>query len=225
MLSYQYAYLELSLIFLIIWILFFLWRKDLRKEILFVSLVMAPMGPLNEILFYFNDYWRPETFTSVYMGIEDLIYAFSIGGIGATFYYMVFNKKYSKPVYKGFPYYLSLFFMAGLPLELFLNKVVGVNSIYVTCAFLIVISIIMLMLRTDLWWSALASAFLFTVLFSLVYILWIKLYPNIFKDWWMIGNISGIQFLRVPIEEFLWAFSWGFTSALFYKFIRGVRAE
>lgn len=225
MLSYHYAYLELSLIFLVIWIIFFLWRKDLRKEILFVSLVIAVMGPLNEILFYFNDYWRPDIFTRCYMGVEDLIYAFAIGGIGATIYYVIFNKKYSRPKYTGYPFYLSLFFMAGLPLELFVNKVVGVNSIYVTCSFLVLITMIMLFLRKDLWWNALASAILFTLLFAVIYIFWIYLYPNVFTDWWMTKNVSGVSIFRVPIEEYLWAFCWGLSSGIFYKFIRGVAAE
>jgi len=225
MLSYHFAYLELSLIFLAIWIVFFLWRKDLRKEILFVSIVLAPMGPLNEILFYFNDYWRPEVFSYSYFGIEDLIYAFSIGGIGATIYYIFFGKKYSSPKFKTYPFYLSLFFMVGLPLELFANKVIGWNSIYVTCAFLALISVVMLILRKDLLWSALISAILFTILFGIIYIVWLYLYPNIFNDWWMTGNISGVSLLRVPIEEFLWSFCWGFASGMFFKFIRGVKAE
>ncbi|KKQ91174.1 MAG: hypothetical protein UT16_C0022G0002 [Candidatus Azambacteria bacterium GW2011_GWA2_39_10] len=52
-----------------------MYRRDLRKEMLTMSFVVAPMGPLSEF-FYLRDYWQPELFNGWSIGIEDLIFGF-----------------------------------------------------------------------------------------------------------------------------------------------------
>src|SRR3989344_2113188 len=74
--SFQYTYLLGDLFFLLIWIILFIFRRDLRKEIFIMSLVVAPMGPMSEF-FYLRDYWHPELFTGWAIGIEDLLFSFN----------------------------------------------------------------------------------------------------------------------------------------------------
>ena len=66
--DFQYAYLLGTLGFLLIWIVLFLNRRDLRRKMLTMSLLIAPIGPFSE-LFYLRDYWRPQLFNGWAIGI------------------------------------------------------------------------------------------------------------------------------------------------------------
>ena len=82
----KYSYFVASLFFLTVWLLVF-WRvKPLRRHMLILSLITAAFGPVSEI-WYFADYWKPEiAFPLPIGGVEDLIFGFAIGGIGAFAY-------------------------------------------------------------------------------------------------------------------------------------------
>lgn len=93
--SYQYAYLIGNLsILLPVWSLLFYFRKDLQREMLGVSLFAGLAGPLSEF-WYLQDYWRPETFTGTLIGVEDFLFGFFIGGIGAVIYEEIFGKRFA----------------------------------------------------------------------------------------------------------------------------------
>lgn len=93
----QYAFIIGNLLFLLVWIILFTIRPYLRKEMLIMSLIVAPMGPISEI-FYLRDYWRPETFNGLLIGVEDLLFGFTIGGITAVIYEAFFSRKYLKKI-------------------------------------------------------------------------------------------------------------------------------
>ncbi len=44
MFSYQHAYLIGNILFAVVWILLFIFRRDLRKKMLIMSLLVAPLG-------------------------------------------------------------------------------------------------------------------------------------------------------------------------------------
>ncbi len=46
-------------------------------------------------------------------------------------------------------------------------------------------------------------------------------YPDIFINHWMLENLSGIFIIGIPLEEFLFAFSVGFTGSNVYEFFFG----
>ena len=54
-LSYFFVY---SLLFMLVWVVLFAARKDLRPPMLLMSIAIAPLGPLSEI-WYLQDYWKP----------------------------------------------------------------------------------------------------------------------------------------------------------------------
>lgn len=79
---YQDAYLTGSLIFCVVWLGFYLWRRDLRREMLTLSVIAGIFGPLSEH-FYLQDYWRPEYFFPAVFRVEDiLVGTVAIGFIG-----------------------------------------------------------------------------------------------------------------------------------------------
>src|SRR3989344_5997076 len=87
-------WLVFSLIFWGIWLVIFLFRKRLRKEMLLASLFTMLFG-FTEPLFV-PKYWSPPSLfnlaTNTGFDIESFIFAFSIGGIAAVLY-EVFTKE------------------------------------------------------------------------------------------------------------------------------------
>ncbi len=90
--NYIYAYFIWAAIFGIIWISLYFWRKDVRKEMLIVSIFMGFIGILTEII-HIQDWWQPLTITRSTIGIEDFLIGFFIGGIAAIIYEEIYQKK------------------------------------------------------------------------------------------------------------------------------------
>ncbi len=61
--EYQYTYFLKGLIFLVVWVALFVWRKSDRKEMTIMTLIFAFAGPAADIL-YTQDWWNPLTITN-----------------------------------------------------------------------------------------------------------------------------------------------------------------
>ena len=94
----QYAYFIGCLIFLVVWLLFFVLRKDLSKEMIFGSLLAMPFG-LSESL-WVPEYWNPPSLFNLIsnygVGIESFLLFFICGGTAAVIYEIIFKKKIVK---------------------------------------------------------------------------------------------------------------------------------
>jgi len=221
----RYAYFIGDLFFLSVWFILFLRRRDLRREMLTMSLVVAPMGPLSEI-FYLRDYWRPELFNGWHIGIEDLIFAFAIGGIAAVVYEEIFGKKYTKRHLSSHPKWMLTVAVFGLVWMLVGNIILRINSIYVSALGFMIIGIFVLFFRHDLLKDALFSGLLVGALMFIFYLLWNFVFgDDLIQKWWLLKNISGILVLGVPLEELMWGFGWGFVAGPAYEFINGLRIK
>jgi len=69
----KYSYLGYSLIFLLLWAVFYILRPDLRRRMLIFSLIIMPLGPLSEFWFL-KDYWRRPTITGYPISLEDAVF-------------------------------------------------------------------------------------------------------------------------------------------------------
>lgn len=93
---YKFAGIIGIFIFFLIWLILYLHKKSLRKEMLIMGILTLPFGPISEIL-YLKDYWHPQYLINIFgFGIEDLLFAFLIGGIGAVIYEEFFIKRIRK---------------------------------------------------------------------------------------------------------------------------------
>ena len=225
MISYQYAYLLGNLLILFpLWLFLFLHRKDLRKEILIVSLLIGIGGPLSE-LWYLRDYWRPETFNGWPIGIEDFLFGFFIGGIASSIYEEIFGKHHSKRVNRK--HHWSWFIIPVVALSVFvLNLLIfvfGVNSIYASISIFIALTLLILYFRHDLLVDSLMSGLLVGAIMFFGYLIFLTIFPEAIHQWWILQNISGILILGVPIEELLWAFGWGMVGGPMYEFFAGLK--
>ena|SRR3989338_5259915 len=107
-----YFYFIWSLIFLAVWLVLFLKRKDLRTEMLLISTWFGSAGLVSEAT-NIQDWWQPITITRTPVGLEDFIIGFAIGGVAAVIYEEIYKKKLKKSIKRD-----SLLFDPGFSLLL-----------------------------------------------------------------------------------------------------------
>ncbi len=209
------------MIFGIFWLVCFLLRKDLRREMLTVGLCIGVLAPL-WAPWFFSDYWYP-TYASLY-GLEDSLYGFFAGGIVSAIYEEVYGKRFSKRKdhHHAWWAFLSAFFLvAALTFWALLS--VGCNSIYAALGAYAAFTVGLCWFRRDLLQDALVSGVLFTLVTLLFFLLFLQLYPGVIDAWWKTESLSGIFVFDIPLEELLWAFGMGMAGGPLYEFVSGRR--
>lgn len=211
--NYQYSYLIGDLALLVVWLFLFIKRKDLRKSMIFVSLMFALLGIAAEGI-YIQDWWHPLTITNTGVGIEDFIFGWVVGGIAAVVYEEFANRKIRKEkrIEKIFK---SNFYNAIFPLILLFVLFFGsflllkLNSFYSSVvAFTISIAYIWIQ-RRDLIPSSIFSGLLLFLISLIGYIVPELMSPGWIRYNWFMQNLSGITILTIPIEDLIWFFLTG----------------
>lgn len=220
--NHQFAYLVGSIIFLAVWLVFFFWRKELRREMLVMSFIAGFFTPL--ALIFLPDYWNPEHIAGKYpLGIEDYLFAFAIGGIAAVIYEATAGKTHTLcECRKRNPIDVAIIAVAAAVIMIIFTAIFGLNSIYSNYLSFLAIFGFVIYFRRDLLVQALMSGLMVGGLMFLFYQVWIWIYPGIIQHWWKLENISGILILGVPLEEILWGFGWGIAGGSIYEFARGM---
>lgn len=227
---FKYAYLIANVFFLAVWLLIFLKAKQFRKPMLIMSLIAASFGPISE-LWYFADYWKPEVALPLPIGgVEDLLFGFSIGGIGAFAYESLFVRGICKCEEKKLKreWFLLVFFAVIGTSMIVLNNLLGLNSIFASSIGMIVTAAVMLYLRPDLILNAIGSAFLVAGIMFAIYFLGQELFQQghswMREIWQLSQKPEGIIiFKHIPATEMLWGLSWGLVWGPMYEFLVGAR--
>lgn len=234
-LNIGYAYLFLTLPFVMCWIcLFMLGSRSSRRHQLKRSLIAAPTGPAVELL-YFRDYWMPQSVLSAELFsipvlLEDLLFAFAVAGIGSVCYEVFFRKNRICEA-KMLPAEKALLFLlvvsGAYALIWGITVWGGINSIFATVMVLLCLSLLSLTKRTDLLIPAIFTSAFLSLFVFLVYSLGFLLVCNaeqILSEWWYLyGASAGIRFCRIPVTEILWAFAYGFACPVIFTIITKTR--
>jgi len=207
----QYSYLGYSLIFILVWLIFYILRPDLRRRMLIFSLIIMPLGPLSEFWFL-RDYWRRPTITGYPISVEDAIFSIAIGGIAYSIYKVFFNMS----VVEGHDQpraWLVIAFLIIIILPLFiLTDLLHINSIFSSTFSLVLIAVFTWILRPDLLKPSIVSGILVVILFFLVYKLMQVIFPSAIEYWCTGCNPLGLRISGINIEELLWDFAWGLAG-------------
>lgn len=205
----EYAYFIWALTSLILWLVIY-WRvKRVRREMLLLSLICAPLGFLG-IYFHTPDYFDPPQLSGWWWGIEDWTLGFTYGGLAAALYeYLGFDRgervqRAGFWLYGGIAFALSVVWM-------FVAISLGINSIYAFAAFSFAAGTSICLARPRLWKNALLTAVYFTLLHSVFYYIYFGFFPEAIT-WWKLENVSGFLPLGIPLEEYLYTFAWGFVA-------------
>lgn len=219
----HYAWFIWSLIILAVWTILFLWQKGLRKEMLVMSLVTLPLG-LTEPLFV-PEYWNPPSLFDLAQktgfDIESLIFTFSIGGIGSILYNSIFKKK-MVPLSPNERFHrrhaLHLWALLS-PILVFpvLAILTPLNHIYCGIIAMFVGAISALLCRPTLKKKIWVGGLLFLFLYFLYFLILIRIFPGYVEQVWNLAALSGVMFLGIPLEEYLFAFSFGLYWSSLYE--------
>ncbi|MBI2102623.1 hypothetical protein HYT55_02195 [Candidatus Woesearchaeota archaeon] len=215
-------WLTSSLLLLAIWFVIWFSRPRIRKELLWVSLFTLPFG-LTEPLFV-PEYWNPPSLFNLAQrtgfDIESFIFCFAIGGIGAVLYKLLFPVRHQKVraeerQQKSVSHWLALFspFVIFIPLFLLTT----INPIYSASIAVFFGSIATLFCRPDLKQKVLGGGLLFFSLYFIFFFLFTLFYPDIIVQVWNISALSGIVLWGVPLEELLFAFTFGMFWSSIYE--------
>lgn len=224
MLGYQYTYLFADMVVgFPLWLVFFILREDLRHKMLVFGLLGAVAGPVSE-LFYLKDYWHPVLITNTSIGIEDVLFGLFAGGIASVLYEELFAKHFLKRhlrshhwIFFVFPFVAVLFYVANR-----FFPVYRLNSIYASAVAFVLTALTILFLRRDLWVDSLVSGIIAGLIFFFGYLFLLSVFPQIFEKMWLLKNISGIRLAKIPVEELLWAFTFGLMAGPIYECYTGL---
>lgn len=227
--NYQYSYFIGTLVLLIIWLNLFLLRKDVRKEMLVISLISGFAGLIVDPV-YSSDWWRPPTITNTMPGVESFIFGFSVAGVASIIYEEVFRKKVKikkKSKKQEAKENINYFFISLLLAALFFGGffILKINSFYSSLpAFLIPLSIIWFK-RKDLILDSLISGFLLMIASFLFYIIPELITPGWIASAWNFGVLSKITILKVPLEDLIWFFLAGMYIGPLYEYWKKGKLE
>lgn len=220
------AWLVFSLMFLFVWLFIFILNKKSRKEMLWASVFTMPFG-LTEPLFV-PLYWNPPSLFDLAaktgFDIESLIFSFAIGGIGAVLYEMISKVKHIKMSKeeihnKRHKWHLFTLF---LPIFVFgaLFFLTSLNPIYSAAIAMFGGGISALYCRPDLKNKIFIGGFVFLALYFIFFFILISSYPGIVRDVWNLGAISGVLIFGIPIEELIFAITFGMLWSSYYEHIK-----
>jgi len=223
--SYHYSYLVGVLIFWAAWLACFAAGKAYRQEMRWGTLIASPMA-LTSILFV-PQYWTPASLFNldqkIRVGIEDFLWAAAVGGMASVAGEILVKEKLAairrsrhKRHYAPFILIVVLF----VALEFWRN-----NTMDNTIISFAVGALILAYLRSDLIPLMLTSTASFTVLYFVLFLLVLVLYPQFVERFYNLPNLVGIYVHGVPIEEILFAATGGAIWSVAYEYVHGYRLE
>lgn len=220
--SYLYSYLIGDLTLLIVWFILFYFRKNVRKEMLIISLLIGIGGLFAETI-YTIDWWQPLTITGTLIGIEDFLFGFAIGGIGSSIYEVIFKKTVKiKKINQKKRFNQNkniLLFGASIVVLLFITFfLMKLNSFYSSIISLGIPIIYMNVKRKDLMLDSVLSGFLLMLTSFLAFITVELITPGWINSAWFLENLSGIIILTAPLEDLIWFFLMGMFIGPLYEF-------
>jgi hypothetical protein len=221
MFSLHYAFVlstlfELGPLFILLWWL----RPDVRRKVGRLSLVGSVIGPISEY-WYVQDYWHPVHMSSLSGPLEDMLFAGLIIGITVASYSVIGRVVSVDAGYgnKRRRYYTAIAVCLGC-LVIFTN-LFHLNSIYSSTIAFVFLAGLMWYQRPDLLAPSLLGGVFMCVCALYFYTVILYVWPTLIQDWWQWQNISGITFLHIPLEEFMWFTTWGFVVSVIYEWKHG----
>lgn len=223
----DYTYLISTLLLVALWVVLYLFRKDARREMWIMSLVVVAAGLFMQYVFWIKDWWQPITITGASWGIEDFLGLFGIGGATAVIYEELFIKKLYFKKTRG---YFSLKY-AVILLTLFgvlhgtsffvFNLHSSISWIIAT----IVPVIIIYLLRPDLIINSIATGVILTIVGFLGFAIINFVQQDFIYAWWQFTKLTGIVILGVPLEDIVWFITFGMFIGPLYEFLTGAKLK
>lgn len=219
----QYTYLNWSLLLLLLWVLVFVGTGRSKRKMLTVSLGTLPLG-LSEPLFY-PEYWFPPTLfdMAAHTGfdIESLIFSFAVGGLASSLYELGRHGSLEQATdrYKNQPRHRFHTLALASPLLIFIPMFTlsTINIIYTASMAMFAGGLATGLCRSDLWSSIIRGSVIFTGFYFLFFATMSWVHPDYVATYWNIASISGLMVVGVPLEELMFAATFGMMWSGLYE--------
>jgi len=220
----KFVYIIALVPFCAVWIIIFIKRKDLRQEMLVMSLLIGILSVVTSYYWWTVDWWRPITMTGTRVGIEDFIMGFTTGGLMATLYEVVFKRAlYKRKLHHHISGGLTiLFLLAQTTMWLFWGM--SLTSFWASAIAMILVAVIMIFVRKDLLLNSLLSGVLMVFVSTLFYGTVLLISPEWIHQTYLSG-LSGLNIFGIPIEEFIFWFMAGVVFGPFYEYWQGEKLK
>ena len=218
-----YAYLIFSIALLVMWLVLFVARADIRREMFFVSFGTMFLG-LTEP-FFVPEYWDPPTLWNLArktgFDLESLVFSFAVGGIVFAAYNVIFGVAPAESMVhermdRRHRYHLLVILSAPV-ISVILMIVKLLNPIYSATIGMTVGFFATLYCRTDLWLKMVVSGTLFFILYFVAFAVFNLAFPGYVAAVWNLKAVSGLLVGGVPLEELLFAFTFGLYWSSIYE--------
>lgn len=104
-------------------------------------------------------------------------------------------------------------------------KVLDLNSIWFLLVFGFIIGLSSLLFNTKIFKYQVLSGFIGLLLALVIFKILLFINPNFIIESWKLDNLTGILISGIPLEEYLFAFIFGFGICHFYDVISGKDIE
>ena len=226
----MYYFLAHTIILGTIWFILYLKRKDLRRGMVFASLIFLPFGLTHPL---FIPYYYNPTLLHRFFGlfdVESFLWCFFIGGIASVLYKEVFKYTLHKPgaklrssgsskTHKYIIYILLILLASGMVGAYNL----GLPVLRMSFVLVIPIVIYMIMARHDLWRESVVSGFLITILYFLTLLSLQIFFPGYHEIAWTKDGLLGWRIIGFPIEEYCFSFLLGMMWSILYEEIGNLK--
>jgi hypothetical protein len=228
--------LGIGIIF-IVWISFFLLRKDLRKPMIwsgwyyfcllsvgFVCIrVLGSDLPSGRMIV--PGYWNPDTLFNLAeitggYSIEDALYMFFSGGIAVAAYELLFRKHINHHGLKHRPHIATV--IAGI-IGIIVAIFTTANLIWVLITFGFVGALVIWFQRPDLIRHSFMGGVIYLGIYFIFFSIFLMIFPNFISMHYGLENLTGYMIVGIPIEELVFAFSFGLMWSPIYEYIRDIK--
>ena len=217
----RFIYLLLPIPFLILLIVIFILRKDLRRRILKVGLIGGVAGWAANI-WYFVDYWRPPSlFGQTVFSIEDFVTGFALAAVGVTLWAFITKQPHVKSLKGSKRKPLIAFTLAGVVYFALLVNVFKVGSPIATLSLVLIPSIVMIVRKPKLLKQALVVGGILVAISFIDYFFLFHVFSTgylqryfLMTGRWYDPSILGFY----PFLEAAWYFTWGVFATVFVDY-------
>jgi hypothetical protein len=208
------------------WLFLYIYRKDLREEMVFMGILIATGAMFLEAFVWTKDWWQPKTITGTVVGIEDALLGFLVGGIIASIYEEIFKDRLVR-IRERKSYHIRHFLIV-----IILSALIGnftffylkMHSYYSSILSMFIPTLLVYLYRKDLIMLSIVTGIIITLVSIPVYYLSFFFDPLAINMWFH-QNISGITLLGIPIEDLVWFFVTGIFLSPLYEFWKGEKLE
>lgn len=216
------------------WTILFFMRKDLRRAMLWSGvfyIVFLSIGFVGYRL-VFDDpvrsitpgYWAPDTLFDLGQkthgyAIEDALFMFFAGGTAAALYEFCFRQKLGEGRVKKRS--KKIMILVGVSAAGIFHSLFYLNDIYLLITFNLFGALFIMWQRRDLIRASLMAGLLYLGVYGGQFLIFNMLFPNFIDTYYNLQATSNLMPLGIPLEEYLYAFTFGMIWGPIYKYAKG----